>query len=161
MDDLRDQNKPIIDWRSKVERRLIISAAMFQKGKKKSAARGDRTEKRLASSIVGKAGMTYGVIDRVSFAFERHGVFVQKGVGRGYPIKGGFVVTSENRQDQSGSVITSENRRGSESMVLHTPRVAQDWYSDIMDQSVPELADELASLHADIAISALSMVIKY
>lgn len=148
MDDLRDQNKPIIDWRSKVERRLIISAAMFLKGKKGSRSSGGRTEKRLASSIVGKSGMTYGVIDRVSFAFERHGVFVQKGVGRGYPIKGGFVVTSENRQ-------------GAESFVQHTPRVAQDWYSDIMDQSVPELADELASLHADIAISALSMVIKY
>lgn len=145
--DIREQNEPILDWRSRVERRLIISAAMFQKGKKRSRLSGDRTEKRLASSIVGKSGMTYGVIDRVSFSFERHGVFVQKGVGRGYPIKGGMVITSENRPE-------------SESIVKHTPRVAQDWYNDIIDQSVPELADSLAAIHADIAIAELSMVIR-
>ena len=48
--------------------------------------RGEQKERKLADSIAAKTKEEYGAIERVSFTFERHGVFVHKGVSRGHPI---------------------------------------------------------------------------
>jgi len=82
-----EQNALIQKWVPKVRRNLKANAKQFVNGKTKSfVTRGKQTEGKLANSIRGKTGKDRGVIELVTFQFERHGVFVQKGVSSGHPI---------------------------------------------------------------------------
>lgn len=47
---------------------------------------------RLSRSIRSTYQYDYGEIFRLGFSFARHGIFIHKGVGRGYHIHGGVVV---------------------------------------------------------------------
>ena len=86
-----EQNAAVKKWVPKVRRNLKSSALRLTHGKTKSMvtrytrANGKRTggtwsEGKLANSIQSKTGKDYGVIELVTFKFERHGVFVHKGV---------------------------------------------------------------------------------
>lgn len=82
-----EQNEIVSQWIPKVRRLLIASARQFPDGKEVSMVqRHGRKEKKLASSITSKTRKEYGEIYSVSFQFERHGVFVHKGVSRGHPV---------------------------------------------------------------------------
>lgn len=93
------------------------------------------------NSIVGKTSENFGLIERISFSFERHGVFVHKGVGRGYKMNGGFVLRTAKGPRQKA-------------------REGVDWFNPIMEQNVPDLADRLAEKFADISLKATRMNIK-
>ena len=81
------QNDIVKAWVPKVRRMLINSARTFPDGKTEPfVMRGTRVEKKLSSSIASRTRKSYGEIDTITFSFERHGVFVHKGVGRGHPI---------------------------------------------------------------------------
>ena len=83
----KEQNAAVLKWVPKVRRNLKTSAMQFTKGKTVSmVTRGTQTEGKLANSIRSKTGKDYGVIELVTFQFERHGVFVHKGVSSGHPI---------------------------------------------------------------------------
>lgn len=84
---VEEQNKAILKWIPKVRRNLKANAKKFVNGKTKSfVKRGNQTEGKLADSIKSKTGKKFGEIELVSFQFERHGVFVHKGVSSGHPI---------------------------------------------------------------------------
>lgn len=81
------QNQLVTKWVPKVRRNLVSNARKFVNGKTESMVkRPGRTEQKLANSIASKTKKDSGVIDVVTFQFERHGVFVHKGVSRGHPI---------------------------------------------------------------------------
>lgn len=83
----RQQNEAIKKWVPKVRRNLKNNARKFVNGKTESfVKRPGRTEQKLANSIRSKTKKQYGSIEVVTFQFERHGVFVHKGVSRGHPI---------------------------------------------------------------------------
>jgi len=131
--DMKVVNDAIRMWVPKVRTALKSSARWFSDGKDEPfVTRGKRIEGKLANSIESNTGEQYGVIDRVGFKFERHGVFVHKGVGRKYPITGPQPV-----KDPSGKV-----------------RVAVEWFNPELEKYVPELADKLAELNADLAVNA-------
>ena len=131
-EDSKVVNAAIMQWVPKVRTALKSSARQFTQGKDKPfVTRGNRIEKKLAESITSSTKQNYGEIDRVSFTFERHGVFVHKGVGRGYPIGGATV------KEPSGKV-----------------RRPVEWFNPEIEKYAPELADRLAEINADIEVNA-------
>lgn len=82
-----EQNAVIRKWIPKVRSNLKANAKRLVNGKTQSfVKRPGRTEGKLADSIRSKTRKDHGVIETVTFQFERHGVFVHKGVSRGHPI---------------------------------------------------------------------------
>lgn len=136
------QNELIQQWTSKVRSSLKTSASQFADGKKGFVMRPGRGEKKLADSIGSSNRKRFGEIESISIKFERHGVFVHRGVGRGYKKKGLPVVT---RFTKDG--IKTLNRK------------PVDWFNPIMDKYLPELADRLAAINADAAVNATRMKI--
>jgi hypothetical protein len=68
----------------------------------------------------------YGITETISFRFPRYGVYVEKGVGRGWPI---------SRAQSSGGL---------------GKRKAKPWFNPVLDKAVPDLADRLQKHAADI-----------
>ena len=136
-----EQNAVTLQWTSMVQQRLRGAATIFSKGKDGTVSKPGRSEKKLEESIIGKTRKDFGIIDRITYSFERHGVFVHKGVGRGYQISGGMV------QRTAKSKMTE-------------PRQPAEWFNPVLDQSLPELADKLAEINADAVLNATKMMIK-
>jgi len=142
--DAQPVNDAILQWIPKVRSALKSSARQFKHGKDKPfVIRGMKTgyirkEGHLSESIKASHKAVYGQIDRVSFTFERHGVFVHKGVGRGYPIGG-----KANVEESSGK-----------------GRNAVEWFNPELNKYAPELANKLAEINADLEINAAYLQIK-
>lgn len=84
---LQEQNALIKKWAPRVRRNLRTNARRFVNGKTDSfVVKGNRTEGKLKDSIQARTGAADGIIEFVSFSFERHGVFVHKGVSGGHPL---------------------------------------------------------------------------
>jgi len=93
----------------------------------------DRSE--LVRSLKKKFRTDLGLIERISFAFKRHGVFVHKGVGRGWPIES----AGENRKS-----ITAAGGKG---------RTPNDWFNPVLLITMEKLGNKMAEQFADIALS--------
>jgi hypothetical protein len=124
---------------SKVRPMLIRSASQVSRGS--FVQRSARQEPSI-TNIKAKVLKTAGEVSGVGFAFPRHGVFVQKGVGRGY-------------QMQAGKVV-----RVAKSAATGNTRQPVDWFNSIIDSQVPALADKIAGIHADLAVNATNFKIK-
>jgi len=143
---LSNQNTAILRWIPKIKASLRSSARWFTDGKEESMVirdHGKQIERKLANSIDSKYRKSYNVINSVTFQFERHGVFVHKGVGRGYEASGnGFVIRTAVNPPKKQE------------------RVAVEWFNPILDKNVPKLADEIANINADVAVNATNMNIR-
>lgn len=142
----RRQNAEIQRWTPQVKASLKSSARWFSDGKFMSAVLrhgGNQLEKKLAASIGSKIGKQFGLSNYIGFQFERHGVFVHKGVGRGYKAAGkGFVIrTAENPPEKR-------------------ERIAVEWFNPVLSVKVPILADRIAEINADAAVNATKMKIR-
>src|SRR5674476_279958 len=126
--EVQEQNEAVSKWSSMVQRRLRQSLQQFNNGKNSTVQRPGRSERMLRASLFSKTKKDYGVIDRVSIQFERHDVFVHKGVGNGYKMKGGTVIRTAKKPIPDPQ-----------------PRVAVEWFNPILDQTLPELADKPVS----------------
>lgn len=131
-------------WTPKVRRALRSSARWFSDGKSSSFVirdHGKQVEKRLAESIGSYTRKDSNVINKIAFKFERHGVFVHKGVGRGYRASGtGFV----NRIAKGPQL---------------RPRIAVEWFNPVLDKHLPELANRIAQINADAVVNSTAMKI--
>lgn len=130
-------NDAIRQWMPKVRTALKGSARWFSDGKQEPFVirRGKQLERKLVNSIETKARYEYGRIMYVGVQIERHGVFVHKGVGRKYPIEGKQTITNHSGQT----------------------RVAVEWFNPVLERHVPELADKLGQIHANLAVNATRM----
>ena len=136
-----EQNAEVQKWVPKVRRALRQSARWFTDGKDSFVMRPGRGEKKLAQSIGSYTKKDHGEINKIAFTMERHGVFVHKGVGRGYNARGnGFVIRTAKGP-------------------MEHQRVAVEWFNPILDQLIPELADSIAKVNADASINASRMKI--
>ena len=135
------QNEATLKWTSMVQQRLSGAAVLFTKGKDGTISRPGRIERKLEESIHSKTGKDYGVINCISYSFERHGIFVHKGVGRGYQMQGGMVARIAKSK-------TTEVRQPAE------------WFNPVLDQALPELANKLAEINADAIVKVTGMMIK-
>jgi hypothetical protein len=137
MEEIRDLNRTILNWIPKVRSKLKTSVLQFQDGKTQSfiirkRKIGNQKEFKLILSLDSRTHHEFGAIDGVGFLFERHGVFVHKGVGRGYRADG---------------TVSVKHLSGNS-------RVPKEWFNPIMQQKVPELADRLAEISADAVLNA-------
>jgi hypothetical protein len=140
--DVNEQNQLIKRWAPKVKRALKNSARIFDNGKTTSfVMRKGRMEGKLADSITTRIGKKLGVAELVSFSFERHGVFVHKGVGRGYELNGNAVVRTA---------------KGS----MQAPRNPAPWFNAVLNIHVPKLANDIAVINANAALNAVKLHIK-
>jgi hypothetical protein len=142
---IQQQNALVLRWDPMVRSSLRGSARWFSDGKTESFVLrdgGKQTEKKLAASIMSKVGKEFGLANYVGFSFERHAVFVHKGVGRGYQSNG------------KGLVI-----RTAKYPARVRERVAVEWFNPVLDRNVPILANELANINADAAVNATRMKI--
>jgi hypothetical protein len=140
--DIEAQNNAVTRWASMVQRRMRSEASILSNGKDGTISRPGRNEKKLSNSIRTQNRKTYGIITGQSFIFERHGVFVHKGVGRGYQMQGGMVIRTAKSQNPVPQ------------------REPFEWFNPVMQQSLPELADKLAEINADAVVNATRMLIR-
>jgi len=161
--ELSQFNLMVKRWSAMVRRKLYGSVLRFRNGKPGAVTRGlergsGRTEYKLKDNLSYKPGYYYGQIDSVSYRFERHGVFVHKGVGRGYIMSGGVVVRGHKPSKELIKYAKAQNRAVGNT-ILSGPvrRQPADWFNIIMDKNVPELADKVAKLNADAAVNALRL----
>jgi hypothetical protein len=93
------------------------------------------------------------VIDRVTYTFERHGVFVHGGVGRGYEMQGGVVIRTAGSEDPA-------TRQPSWWGDDPRSRVPNEWFNPLLDQILQEQADKLAEINDDAVLNATRMMIR-
>lgn len=86
---------------------------------------------RLKGSIRNTYKEEYGEIFRIGLTFAREGVYVQKGVGRGYVMNGGVVVKT--------------------SKTIGFNRKPKPWFNHIIESFIPEL-EEIIYGYTDTAI---------
>lgn len=140
---IQKQNQVVQAWVPVVRGKLVTSARWFSDGKTdpmiiRGKGSKQRKEYKLAASIRSKTGIHDGEIDIITYQFERHGVFVHKGVGRGYPIKGGATI-----KNPSGKT-----------------RVAVEWFNPVLDHEVQKLANLIARINADAVLNSARAIIK-
>jgi len=140
--DVAKQNQIVKQWAPKVKRQLKNSSRIFQNGKNTSfVMRKGRMEGKLSESIKARIGKKLGVNELVSFSFERHGVFVHKGVGRGYNIQGDAVIRTTKA-------------------AMSAPRNPVHWFNPVLEKYIPLLANDIAIINANAALNAVKMHIK-
>ena len=151
--DAKAQNEAVSKWASMVQRKLRDRTSWFDHGKRGTINRPGRIEKNLGDSIKSVTKKQYGVIDRVTYTFERHGVFVHKGVGRGYEMQGGMVVRTAKSEDPATRQPTwwGDDPR---------PRLPNEWFNPLLEQTLPELADKLAEINAEAVLNATRIMIR-
>ncbi len=96
---------------------------------------GIRDTGRLLRSIKGKTKKENGLIFRVTKEILRHGVFIEKGVGRGYPI-----------ESVKGNARAIQGASG---------RTARPWFNPVLDKDFPRLADKVGEHMADAALKSI------
>ena len=141
-----EQNNIVNRWIPKVNRELRSSASWFQFGKTEPfITRGTGTKQRqegkLVNSIKPSTKQSYGEIDTISFSFERHGIFVHKGVGRGWEMNGKVVTRTAKGKMKNGG------------------RNAVEWFNPVIDRHAPDLANQIAMVNADAVLNATKLKI--
>lgn len=148
-----DYNKRITGWGTQtgVEIRNAIRT-LTSKGK------GD-----LLRSLRAKSYKWYGEVDRIAFHFVRHGVFVHKGVERGYAMIGGKVL----RVNGSASMAywkeySRRKNRSFEPKLIsgEMKRKPKEWFNPVVSGRMEKLADLVAEMRADQAVNATKILIR-
>lgn len=159
-----EQNIAVKAWGVEVQQKLKTSAGRFTKGKTGSrvnpAPNGplrkiypnikDWKEDKLKPSLRYNAKQTYGVVDRLGFTIQRHGIFVDKGVGRGYQIRGGMVV----RVDGKG---TGRKRLDRQPIAAPIRRTPEDWFNEVIDANTDNLANQIMTINENSVINAIRL----
>lgn len=143
---VQQQNNIVRNWIPKVNRQLRSSASWFRDGKTQPfITRGtgakQRQERKLVNSIKPSTKQSFGEIDTISFSFERHGIFVHKGVGRGWEMSGKLV------------------RRTAAGKMQGSGRNSVEWFNPVIDINAPRLADQIAEINANAVINASKLKI--
>lgn len=125
-------NKPVINEKMNQEIKSWTRETESQlKDKAKSLGIVHRVNspspKSSVNAITGKTNSKFGTINRVSFKFPRHMVFVHKGLGRDTPVS------------KAGT----------------TNRKAKEWFEPVTDVQVEKLADIAAENLGDTVVARL------
>jgi hypothetical protein len=149
-----EYNQQITNWGTKTGQDLRNSIRMLT-SKGKGA---------LLKSLRLKTAKWYGEIDKISYHFDRHGIFLHKGVGRGYRMIGGVVV----RVSTPGSVILNKGKFNESKVLKAGPmgifanskvnRKSKEWYNPVIIKNVDKLADMIAEINADRVVNITNKI---
>jgi hypothetical protein len=132
---LEDYNRQIINWKNAVRRRAVSNVLRLTKSEQPNT-------RPLAPNLKTNTRKDIGaVIYSVGFKFPRHGVFVHKGVGRGWEMVSGKVVRTAKSK-------------------MIAPREPKDWLNSEIDSGLEDLADKLVEMKADAVVVATRAKIK-
>lgn len=164
---IQEQNTAVKGWANMVTRKLKSSALQFKHGKSGMVQRGSgtkyqRNEDKLVNSIGRKIYMASGLAEGIGFKIERHGVFVHKGVGRGYIMEAGVVIRGYKTSSGIKKQGTNANRSVASIQKISgsIKRHPAPWFNPVIETTVPELADTIAVINADAVINELYAKIK-
>jgi hypothetical protein len=142
-----DFNKNVRSWsvsiRSKIYRNAPVKSGSLRK------------------SITQRIKKIYGESSRVTFNFERHGVFVHYGVGRGYIRMGNDVVPGRklNTSESNSMLKRGDNKRDINKMRIvfggSAKRKPNDWFDVEIKFGIRQLADIAQSYYGDKAMNAI------
>ena len=100
-------------------------------------------------------------MDYIGFDLERHGVFVQKGVGRGHAADGGMVIRGRKATKGEKQYAKGKNRAvGVVKYGGNTTRRPVDWYNAILDANLKQLAEKVAEMNADAVLNKARIYIR-
>ncbi len=144
-----EYNKRVTEWGSKLAVKLRASIQMLT-----NEGKAD-----LVKSLRLKTGKWFGVVDKLAFHFKRHGVFVHKGVGRGYHIEAGKVVRGSSKAfDKTTDVNARLKQFALRSAAIQ--RVPKEWLNPVVEKNISTLANLVAELQADKVVNATKILIK-
>jgi hypothetical protein len=115
---------------------------------------------KLRKSFRLKTAKMYGEIDKLSYHFIRHGIFIHKGVGRGYHMVGGKVMRG------SGKIINDKNADVNvrlRQMVLRSAKVMRqpvEWFNPVIAANITQLADLVTEMDADRVVNGTKILIR-
>ena len=154
-------NKDVAGWGKRVRNQTIFNARKLKdpeaRPRSKVKTMRSNDEEVLSQSIGQKTYKSDGEIDCIGFSFARHGVFWQKGVGRGYVMQNGIVTRGQkkrigiNKHDKRTTFIATAGP---------IRRKPVDWFNGLISREVETLADIVADHHADRVINATRMTIR-
>jgi hypothetical protein len=162
------QNNIVRLWGLDVKSKLKSSAFQFRKGKKQQmvvrpAVNGPldrklggkvrrwkefKLEPKLNHSLYKK----FDIYEGIGYRIQQQGVWVHKGVGRGYQMRGGMVV----RVDGSGIGRKKESRMAISEPIRRTP---VDWFNPVIDANTDNLANQIALVNENAVVNAMRMKI--
>lgn len=130
-------NAKVRGWSISTRGRMASKAPVYSGSDSKT-----RASKKLSQSVIYSLKMEFGSASRIRFSFERHGVFVQYGVGRGY-IRQGNSVIKGSRKGEKIDVSKGINRH------------PVDWFDIEIRQGLAQLADITQEYYGDLALRLL------
>ena len=106
--------------------------------------------------------MASGLAEGVGLKIERHGIFVQKGVGCGHIVQNGMVVRGYRTSKETQFMAKKKNRAVAEKVATGGPvnRRPYNWFNPQIDRYLPELADKITAINAAAVINELNVRIK-
>lgn len=106
----------------------------------------------LSDSIIGVVKVKQKEVKRVSFLFEREGVYVHYGAGRG---QGGSVGSTwyNLKGEKKKTDPDSFGKMGK------APRTPIEWFDPVLDWEIPQLADIIADYSATLQMNASQIYI--
>jgi len=151
--DMEEYNRRVARWGTELGGKIRSSIRMLT-----SKGKGD-----LVKSLRLKTGKWFGEIDKLSYHFERHGVFLHKGVGRGYAMSGGKVIRVSGSKDIAywKKYALSKNRE-MQSKVLRgytMERRPVEWFNPVVSGNIEQLSDMVTEMNADKAVNATKILI--
>lgn len=129
-------NEDVKSWTVSTRRKIRSNVKSNTKGDSKDW-KGRKTKK-LAQSISYGLRKRNGETYRIRFSFERHGVFLHYGVGRGYV--------------KSGTGVSRGVRDGKKTYLAKNARIHRnpiDWFDKELDNNMNSLADIAVEYHGD------------
>lgn len=148
-----EYNKRITGWGTQTGMQLRDAIrTLTSKGK------GD-----LLRSLRAKSYKLYGEVDRLAFHFVRHGVFVHKGVGRGYAMIGGKVMRVSGSKSATYWREYARLKNRSFEPALHGGQMKRkpvEWFNPVVRGRIEKLADLVAEMRADQAVNATKILIR-
>jgi len=135
-------NDKVKGWAISTRGRMAANAPVY--GGKESST---RTEKKLAQSISFGVKYGFGSASRIQFQFERHGIFVHYGVGRGYIKTGNSVVRGYITKLKRKKAVKHISPQGG-GMNRHPV----DWFDVEIRTGLKGLADITQEFYGDLAM---------
>ena len=126
-------NSVLNKFRTSVRRAGVSNIKRMTGGS--SAVRSVYAGPELKKNVSTRSKKDFGEIYLVGFVFPRHGVFVHKGVGRGWQMQGGKVVRVSKGE------ITKD-------------RKPKDWLNSEIEKRLPKLAADISEIKADAVVDA-------
>lgn len=149
---IEEYNKRVTAWGSALGSKIRMAIrSLTTKGK------GD-----LLKSLRLKTAKWYGEVDKLSYHFVRHGVFVHKGVGRGYIMQGGVVVRGYKPGKVLKAAMVTANRSVPSKILKpgEVNRKPAEWFNPVVNENIEGLADMIAEMDADRMVNTTKILIR-